>query len=193
MTPFLHPRALCECETVGAGTRIWAFAHVMAGAQVGAECNIGEGSFVEAGAILGDRVTLKNQVLVWDGVRIEDEAFIGPGVVFTNDKNPRSPRMPRVQERYRSPDHWRCRTVVRRGASLGARAVVLPGITIGEYAMVGAGAVVTRDVAAHQLVQGNPARPAGWVCSCGVRLTAPWCCRACGTEYRYENQRLYRE
>ena len=128
-----------ESEAVGEGTRIWAFAHVMAGARVGRDCNVGEGAFVERGSVLGDRVTLKNQVMVWDGVVIEDDVFVGPGVVFTNDKAPRSPRMDLVKDRYGHLDNWRLRTLVKRGASLGAGSIVLPGLTIGTYAMVGAG------------------------------------------------------
>ena len=190
MSGFLHPQALCECENVGDGTRIWAFAHIMRGARVGKECNIGEGAFVESGAVVGDRVTLKNQVMVWDGVAIGDDAFIGPGVIFTNDKTPRSPRMPQSKRRYSSPANWRCSTIVGRGASLGAGAVVLPGITIGEFAMVAAGAVVTRNVAPYQLVLGNPARPAGWVCMCGTRLDTGLLCPSCGAGYALANGAL---
>ncbi len=115
---YVHPAALCESSDVGAGTRIWAFAHVMRGARVGEACNIGEGSFLEAGSMLGDRVTVKNQVSVWNGVEIGDEAFIGPSVVFTNDRLPRSPRMrlPIVTRRYENADRWLERTRVGRGA-----------------------------------------------------------------------------
>jgi acetyltransferase-like isoleucine patch superfamily enzyme len=190
MAPFLHPQALCECENVGDGTRIWAFAHVMRGARVGKDCNIGEGAFVETGAIVGDRVTLKNRVLVWDGIVIGDDAFIGPGVIFTNDKTPRSPRMPQSKRRYSSRLNWCCSTTVGRGASLGAGVVVLPGITIGEFAMVAAGAVVTRNVAPYQLVLGNPARPAGWVCLCGNRLDAALDCPSCRAGYALVNGAL---
>src|SRR5262249_20351090 len=154
-------------EAVGEGTRIWAFAHVMHRAVVGRQCNIGEGVFVEGGAVLGDRVTVKNQCLIWDGVHLGDDVFVGPGVGFTNDLRPRSARMPEVADRYRSTEHWLLPTHVERGVSLGARAVILPGIRIGQYAMVGAAALVTRDVLSHQLVLGQPARPAGWVCVCG--------------------------
>lgn len=186
----LHPQALCESDQVGEGTRIWAFAHVMRGAVVGAHCNIGEAAFVEAGAVIGDRVTLKNQVMVWDGVTIADDAFIGPGVIFTNDGHPRSPRMAQVQDRYRDPVNWRRPTRVERGATIGAGAILLPGLTIGSFALVGAGAVVTHDVKPHEMVLGNPARPHGWVCACAGRLDDGLTCSLCRTAYRWEGETL---
>src|SRR6201981_2663356 len=149
---FVHPRALCESEQVGKGTRIWAFAHVMRGAVVGGDCNIGDHAFIETGARIGDRVTVKNQAMVWEGVEIEDDVFVGPGVSFTNDVLPRSSRMPAVTGRYLHPKAGLGRTRGKKGASLGARCVVLAGVRIGAYAMVGAGAVVTREVRAHALV-----------------------------------------
>jgi acetyltransferase-like isoleucine patch superfamily enzyme len=189
---FVHPQALCESDAVGDGTRIWAFAHVMRRATVGKLCNIGEGVFVEAGAILGDRVTVKNQCLIWDGVHLGDDVFVGPGVVFTNDRRPRSPRMPEVAARYQSPDRWLEETHVEQGATLGARAVILPGLRIGAYAMVGAAALVTRDVLPHQVVLGAPARPAGWVCVCGEKLADTLRCPACSTTYSQDAGRLTR-
>ena len=189
---YVHPAALCESDEVGAGTRVWAFAHVMQGARVGADCNVGEGSFLEAGSVLGDRVTVKNHVLIWNGVVVADEAFIGPCVLFTNDRFPRSPRMrlPVVAERYESADRWLERTHVDRGASLGAGAVILPGLSIGAYAVVGAAALVTRNVSAHRLVVGQPARPAGWACRCGQRLDTGFACRACGQRYARRDETL---
>jgi UDP-2-acetamido-3-amino-2,3-dideoxy-glucuronate N-acetyltransferase len=186
----LHPQALCESDQVGEGTRIWAFAHVMRGAVVGAHCNIGEGAFIEAGAVVGDRVTLKNQVLVWDGVTIADDAFVGPGVIFTNDAHPRSPRMPQVEDRYRDPANWRRPTRVERGATIGAGAIILPGLTIGAFAMVGAGAVVIRDVKPQQIVAGNPAKPHGWVCVCAGGLDDDLTCALCRAAYRWEGDQL---
>ena len=174
-----HPLALCESDCVGTGTRLWANVHVMAGAIIGCDCNLGDGAFVESGARIGDRVTIKNQVMLWDGVTLENDVFVGPGVIFTNDATPRSPRMKQVKLRYESPERWRCETIVRQGASLGAGAIVLPGVEIGAYAMIGAGSVVTRDVAAHQVVVGNPARAIGWVCVCGVRLDESQECPQC--------------
>jgi acetyltransferase-like isoleucine patch superfamily enzyme len=156
----------------------------MAGARVGAGCNIGDGAFVESGACIGDRVTVKNQVMIWDGVHIEDDVFIGPGVIFTNDCHPRSPRMPRVRHRYEKPENWRRETRIGRGASIGAGAILLPGVTVGSYALVAAGALVTKDVPPHRVVVGNPARIAGWVCICGGSLNAKLTCSLCGERYQ---------
>lgn len=185
----LHPLALCDSREVGAGTRIWAFAHVMKGAVIGRDCNIGDHAFIEGGARIGDRVTIKNQAMVWDGVEIGDDVFIGPGVTFTNDRWPRSGRLPlpAVASRYREPVGWLVRTRVESGASLGARCVILPGVRIGAAAMIAAGAVVTRDVAPHALIAGAPARRVGWVCRCGARLAEErarfWRCPRCSESY----------
>jgi acetyltransferase-like isoleucine patch superfamily enzyme/dTDP-4-dehydrorhamnose 3,5-epimerase-like enzyme len=149
---FVHPRALCESAHVGAGTRIWAFAHVLPGAVVGRDCNVCDGVFVENDVRIGDRVTIKCGVQVWDGVRLEDDVFVGPNATFTNDAFPRSRRKP--------PQFLR--TLVERGASIGANATILPGVTIGRGAMVGAGAVVVRSVPAWAIVAGNPARIVGY-------------------------------
>ena len=172
---FVHERALCESDAIGARTRIWAFAHIMKGAVIGADCNVGDHAFVESGARLGDRVTVKNCVLVWDKVTVEDEVFLGPNMVFTNDMNPRVAFK-------KSPDSF-LPTLVRRGASIGANATIVCGVTIGENAFVGAGTVVIRDVPAYGVVVGNPARQIGWVCACGERLPATLSC-ACGRGYR---------
>jgi UDP-2-acetamido-3-amino-2,3-dideoxy-glucuronate N-acetyltransferase len=172
---FVHPQALCESDAIGPRTRIWAFAHVLAGARIGADCNVGDHAYVEGGAVLGDSVTVKNHVLVWAGVTVEDQVFLGPGVVFTNDATPRA-AFPK------GPAGWLA-TRVRRGATVGANATVLPGLTIGAWAVVGAGSVVTADVPDHALVVGNPARQAGWACVCGRTLPAGLAC-ACGRSYR---------
>lgn len=172
---FVHPAGLCESEDVGAGTRVWAFAHVLPGARVGSDCNICDGAFVETGAVLGDRVTVKNGTLVFAGVTCEDEVFLGPNVLFTNDLRPRAAVRKGADELLT--------TVVRRGASLGAGVVVVCGHEIGEYAFAAAGSVLAHDVPAHAFVAGNPARQKGWVCGCGERLGANLRCRHCDTGY----------
>jgi acetyltransferase-like isoleucine patch superfamily enzyme len=170
---FVHPHGVCESATVGDGTRIWAFAHVMDGASIGAGCTVGDHVFIETGAVLGDGVTVKNGVQVWDGVSIGDAVFLGPGVAFTNDRIPRA----------FAPEFERVPTRVDRGASICANATIVCGIEIGAYSMVGAGAVVTADVAPYALVAGNPARRIGWVCECGRRLDTKLGC-SCGKSYR---------
>ena len=169
----VHPMALCESDTVGAGTRIWPFAHVMAGAVVGRDCNIGGGAFIESGARLGDRVTVKNGCLVWDRVSIADDVFVGPAVTFTNDLRPRAHRHLDAEDLLP--------TVVERGATLGANATVVCGTTIGADAFVAAGAVVVSNVRPQALMAGNPARCIGWVCPCGERLDAAGRCLRCNT------------
>jgi UDP-2-acetamido-3-amino-2,3-dideoxy-glucuronate N-acetyltransferase len=152
--PFFHPQAMVEPGArIGAGTRVWAFAHVLPGAKVGKNCNLCDHTFIENDVVIGDEVTIKCGVYLWDGVELHDQVFVGPNVTFTNDKYPRSRQHP---ERYE-------RTIVCRGASLGANATILPGLRIGERAMVGAGAVVTRDVPPNAIVTGNPARIVGYV------------------------------
>lgn len=149
---FQHSHALVETDKVGPGTRIWAFAHVLPGARLGAECNICDHVFIENDVVVGDRVTVKCGVQLWDGITLEDDVFIGPNATFTNDPFPRSRQYPETFPR----------TLVKRGASIGANATILPGLTIGINAMVGAGAVVTRDVPPNAIVVGNPARITGY-------------------------------
>lgn len=150
---FVHEKALCETRHVGAGTRIWAFAHVLPGAKIGADCNICDGVFIENDVVIGDRVTVKCGVQLWDGVRLHDDVFVGPNATFTNDAFPRS------KVRRSKPG----RTVVYAGASIGANATLLPDIEIGAAAMIGAGAVVTRSVPPNAIAVGNPARIVGYV------------------------------
>ena len=176
--PFVHESAYVdEGASVGPGTRIWHFCHVMPGAVIGAGCSLGQNVVVMNGTRIGDNVRIQNNVSVYEGVELEDDVFCGPSMVFTNVVNPRS----HVSRK----DEYR-RTLVRRGASIGANATVVCGTTLGEYCFVGAGAVVTRDVPAYALVVGNPAKQMGYVCKCGVRLPegdAPQC-PACHAKYR---------
>jgi len=167
---YIHPSALVETKQIGKGTRIWAFSHVMDDVVIGTNCNIGDHCFIESGVTIGDNVTIKNANEIWDGVRLMDGVFVGPHVTFTNDLYPRSPRLAEASTRY-TDRKWLVPTTVNRGASLGAGAVMLAGISVGEFSTVGAGSIVTRDVAPYSLVIGNPARPRGWVCRCGQRLT----------------------
>lgn len=192
---YVHPTALCESQDIGRGTRIWAFTHVMQGAHVGSECNLGDHTFVESGAYIGDRVTIKNQVLIWKGIHIEDDVFVGPMVLFTNDRYPRSPRMagiPEVTQRYADSQYWLLSTRVGSGASIGGGAIIAPGIMIGVYAMVAAGTVVTHNVTPHQLIVGNPGRAKGWVCFCGQRLDQSiegfWVCAVCSRKFQRTEQ-----
>jgi UDP-2-acetamido-3-amino-2,3-dideoxy-glucuronate N-acetyltransferase len=150
---FVHEKALCESANVGRGTRIWAFAHILPGAKIGSECNICDGVFIENVVTVGDRVTIKCGVQLWDATSIEDDVFIGPNATFTNDRFPRSKA---------HPEHF-LKTVVRKGASIGANATILPGLEIGSGAMIGAGAVVTRSVPPNAIAVGNPARIVGYV------------------------------
>lgn len=185
---FVHPMGLCESDTVGPRTRVWAFAHVLPGARVGADCNICDHAFIEGGAVVGDRVTVKNAVLVWDKVTVEDEVFLGPNMVFTNDLRPRAA--------HRTGPEGFLPTLVRRGATIGANATIVCGVTIGEQAFVAAGAVVARDVPTHALVAGNPAKQLGWVCTCGERLpdspagskAAILTCPSCGRGFRFASE-----
>lgn len=150
---FVHSHALCESEDIGEGSRIWAFAHILPGARLGSECNVCDNVFIENDVIIGDRVTLKCGVQVWDGITIEDDVFIGPNATFTNDLFPRSKIYPQTF----------ARTIIRTGASLGANCTILPGLTIGINAMIGAGAVVTRSIPPNAIVVGNPAKIIGYV------------------------------
>jgi UDP-2-acetamido-3-amino-2,3-dideoxy-glucuronate N-acetyltransferase len=187
---FAHESAYVdEGAVVGEGTAIWHFSHVMSGAVLGRGCRIGQNVVISPDVTVGNNVKIQNNVSVYTGVILEDDVFCGPSMVFTNVANPRS-HVPRRHE-YRP-------TRVCRGATLGANSTVVCGHTIGRYAFVGAGAVVTRDVPDHALVVGNPARVRGWMCECGVKLSAGPAipdrarCAACGAEYRSHEGRLDR-
>jgi len=157
---FIDDNAIVESAHIGNGTKIWAFVHVLENAKIGEDCNIGEHCFIENDVEVGDEVVVKNGVYLWDGVRISNRVFIGPHVVFTNDY------LPRAKIYLENP----VETYVLEGASIGANATILCGITIGSYAMIGAGAVVTRSVPDYTLVYGNPASNGGYVCECGKIL-----------------------
>jgi UDP-2-acetamido-3-amino-2,3-dideoxy-glucuronate N-acetyltransferase len=185
---FVHESSYVdEPCTIGAGTKIWHFSHVMKGAVIGSRCNIGQNVVVLPGVRIGDNCKIQNNVSVYEGVVLEDDVFCGPSMVFTNVINPRSEI---VRKNEYQP------TLVRRGASIGANATIVCGHTIGQYAFIGAGAVVTRDVPDFALMVGNPARRTGWMCRCGIRLKLEGeagRCAACGRGYRLEGGSLRAE
>jgi UDP-2-acetamido-3-amino-2,3-dideoxy-glucuronate N-acetyltransferase len=178
---FAHDSAYIDegCR-IGQGTKIWHFSHVMTGATIGADCSLGQNVVVSPDVVIGDRVKIQNNVSIYTGVVLEDDVFCGPSMVFTNVVNPRSEIVRKHEYR---------RTLVKRGATLGANCTIVCGHTIGRYAFVGAGAVVTADVPGYAMVTGNPGRVSGWVCVCGVKLasgaTVPEQteCAACGKRY----------
>ena len=194
--PFVHESAYVDDgATIGAGTRVWHFCHVMPGAVIGERCNLGQNVVVMPGTKIGNNVKVQNNVSIYEGVELEDDVFCGPSMVFTNVINPRS-HVSRKDEYQR--------TLVRRGASIGANATIVCGVTLGEYAFVGAGAVVTKDVADYAVVTGVPARRTGWVCQCGEMLRVegresgaegplPVMCPVCRTRYEFEGGALRRE
>ena len=190
-TAFVHESAYVdEGARVGAGTKIWHFCHVVAGAEIGERCSLGQNVVVMSRVKIGHNVKIQNNVSVYEGVELEDDVFCGPSMVFTNVINPRS---------HVSRKHEYRRTLVRRGATIGANATIVCGATLGEYAFVGAGAVVSRDVPDYALVVGVPARQRGWACACGEILDAPLAapdaelrvrCAACGESYVLAGDRL---
>jgi UDP-2-acetamido-3-amino-2,3-dideoxy-glucuronate N-acetyltransferase len=189
---FVHESSYVDVGAeIGAGTKIWHFCHIMPRTRIGRHGNIGQNVFIASDVVVGDNVKIQNNVSIYTGVLIEDDVFLGPSMVFTNVINPRS-HVSRKDE-YRP-------TVVRRGASIGANATIVCGVTLGRFAFVGAGAVVTRDVPDHALVYGNPARIQGWVCHCGIRLrfetdgNQQWAaCQACATRYVKQGEKVQME
>jgi UDP-2-acetamido-3-amino-2,3-dideoxy-glucuronate N-acetyltransferase len=183
--PLIHPTAIIDQPNthVGNETRIWHHVHVMPGAWIGDRCSIGQGCYVGKVRI-GHGCRIQNHVSIFDGVTLEDDVFLGPSCVFTNVKHPRA---------HVSRKATLARTLVCKGATVGANATIICGVTIGEYALIGAGAVVTRDVAPHALVVGTPARRVGWACRCGESLRADLACASCGDHYVLEHDELVLE
>jgi len=194
---FVHPTAEVSPQaTVGHGSKIWHQAQIREGARIGPNCIIGKGVYVDFGVSIGANSKIQNGVYIYHGTTIEDDVFLGPGVILTNDKLPRAVNPDGSLE---SDADWQVSPVfIKRGASIGAGSVVLPGITIGEYAMIGAGTVVTRDVSPHGLVYGNPGCLHGYVCRCGQVLTRDqdqsdnersddWICPTCGEHYQFQS------
>ena len=181
MNYFKHDKAIVDDGAdIGDETRVWAFAHVQKNSHVGSHCNICHGAYIEKGSVVGHYVTIKNNVSIFDGVTIEDDVFIGANVSFINDRFPRSNRK----------DEWTLeKTLVKKGATIGAGSVILCGITIGQYALIGAGSVVTKNVPDHALVVGNPAKFKGYVCSCGRPLNEYYRC-SCGKNYTIKTEGL---
>jgi UDP-2-acetamido-3-amino-2,3-dideoxy-glucuronate N-acetyltransferase len=178
MATFIHPSADVQSLQIGEGTKVWQYCVVLPGAIIGERCNINALCLIEDEVVVGNNVTVKSGVYLWNGVTIDDDAFIGPNATFTNDPAPRSKQ---------PPEKWAV-THVHKGASIGANATLLPGVSIGEYAIIGAGSVVTKDVPQHELWYGNPARVQGYVCVCGGRLSDGLVCNQCGQTYAQSGQ-----
>ena len=168
---FVHEKAICDSTAVGDGTRIWGFSHVLKDAKIGKNCNIGEQVFIENRVVIGNGCTIKNCISLWDRVTLEDYVFLGPSVVFTNDLRPRAFIK-------RGPEAF-LPTLLKQGCTIGANTTLVCGVTIGEFAMVGAGAVVSKDVPPHSLVIGNPGKVVGRVCFCGTKLDPRDYCSDC--------------
>lgn len=181
MSHFVHESSYIDDNVViGEGTKIWHFCHVHKGAQIGEKCSLGQNVNVSNNVKIGNGVKIQNNVSVYEGVELEDYVFCGPSMVFTNDLTPRS-KYPKGQTGYK-------RTLVKYGASIGANATIVCGNTIGEWAMIASGAVVTKDVPAYALMAGVPAKQIGWVCECGLPLKQNYKCSECGREYELEDE-----
>lgn len=176
---YIHPTATVEAgATLGAGVRVWHDVHIREHATVGDHTSIGKGAFIDSGVTIGANCKLQNYALLYRGCRLGDGVFIGPGVILTNDARPRAINF---DGSLKQNSDWHCgEVIIEDGASLGAGAIILPGIRIGRFALIGAGAVVTHDVPAHTLVWGNPARGVGWVCHCAETLLPGIRCITCG-------------
>jgi UDP-2-acetamido-3-amino-2,3-dideoxy-glucuronate N-acetyltransferase len=173
MSYFIHEKSIVDSESIGCDTKIWEFVHVLPKAVIGANCNICSHCFIENDVIIGDNVTIKCGVYVWDGILIKDNVFIGPNVTFTNDLKPRSKHHPLKFEI----------TIIEEGASIGANVTIIAGNTIGSKSMIGAGAVVTKNIPNNTLWYGNPAKFKAYICNCGEELDASLSCEKCGKKY----------
>ena len=183
---FVHESSFVDGDvTIGEGTKIWYFCHIQQGARIGERCSLGQNVNISNNVQIGSGVKIQNNVTVYEGVSVEDDVFLGPSCVFTNDLTPRA-KYPKGHENYK-------KTVIKRGASIGANATIVCGITVGEWALIGAGAVVNRDVLPHALMLGVPAVRRGWVCECGEVLSDGLVCKKCGRKYRQTENGLAEE
>jgi UDP-2-acetamido-3-amino-2,3-dideoxy-glucuronate N-acetyltransferase len=178
----IHPLSDVQTKNIGDETVIWQYSIVLSGAVIGSNCNINAHCFIENDVQLGNNVTVKCGVFIWDGITVEDNVHIGPGVAFTNDIYPRSKH-----------NFELARTILKKGASIGANATIIAGLTIGEYALIGAGSVVTKNVPNNTLWTGNPARQKGFVCDCGHKLDEDLHCSHCNSDYRMVNERIVKQ
>ena len=185
MDYFVHSSSIVEKDVIiGQGTKIWHFSHVDVGATIGIECSFGQNVYIGKEVIIGNFVKVQNNVSIYQGVELQDYAFCGPSVVFTNDLSPRS-QFPKGKALF-------VKTIVEKNATIGANSTIVCGITIGQNSMIGAGSVVTKSVLPHELVYGNPASHKGWVCECGTRLESSLNCRYCSREYEMTENGLLR-
>ncbi len=180
--PYIHPTADVQSSHIGEGTRIWQHCVVLEGARIGRDCNLCFNVFVENDVVVGNEVTVKSGVQLWDGVELEDKVSVGPNATFTNDHHPRSRQVFELK-----------RTLVKQGASIGANSTIVGGVTIGAWALIGAGSVVTKDVPPHTLWYGNPARQQGYVCTCGERLDEQLHCTGCNKTYKQDNNGIIKQ
>lgn len=183
---FVHPTSVVDDNVeIGEGTKIWHFSHIQSGAKIGRNCSMGQNVNVSNNVIVGNGCKLQNNVSLYEGVELEDDVFCGPSCVFTNDLTPRA-KYPKGHAAYK-------KTIIKRGASIGANATIVCGHNVGEWAMIGAGAVVTTDVMDHALMLGVPARRKGWVCECGAILQPDLVCRECNRKYNITDKGLKEE
>lgn len=176
----LHPTSEIKTKNIGEGTTVWQYCVILEGATIGKNCNINYNVFIENDVLIGDNVTIKPGVQLWDGMRVANNVFIGPNVTFVNDNYPRSKNYPKEF----------LQTLILEGASIGAGSIILGGLTIGKYALIGAGSIVTKNIPNHTLYFGNPARSQGYICKCGEKLDVDFCCKKCNLNYLMKNGQL---